>query len=372
MSERSELTAAWVKDGTGTAEPVTVETPVTEAAPAPAVEVPEAQPRDDMGRFLAGGTPAAPATEAATNGAAPVVQAAAAAPPPSGASATAVQEFIDAKLADGTAFQVPKGLTLPVKRGKEVEYEPLETVLSQRMMQRDYQIKTAEVAAGRRDFEAQQTSFRAQAARVEAREKFIAEKEAEMVAAQKDPDKWQAYQESLLQYQSNPRYRQMVDDALAMRETAAELNVYREQEKEAQVNQGVQHAVSWIEQMAPEFPGVNPERVRVVYAQALNNGQANLSPEHVREVFQREAQLVTEHQTPLLTQLAEMKAQLAALTAAKAAEAQNRQTSHALQRSKTPPLAVAGTPATGALAAPGKKFGPSDLQDRTSAWAKGG
>jgi hypothetical protein len=280
------------------------------------------------------------------------------------------QEFIEAQLADGTVFQVPKGLRLPLKRGAETVYEPVEEVQARGMFERDYRIKSGETAQQRRENEALRAQLEAEQARVQAREQWLAEQEAEMREAQKDPARWESYQQTLALYQTNPRFRQLMDDALAKRETDAVNEVYQRRDYESQVNEGVQLAADWIDQAAkePSFAGVSADRVRVRYAQALAAGQATLDPGEVRALFEDEARYLTTSQTPLQQELAALKAQVEALQAAKGAEQHNAATAHALQRAKAPPVATRGTAPAVATSLPQGRFGPRDLPERTQAW----
>lgn len=359
----TERVSNWVKDGSAAAAPETVETPAAVAE----------QPRDPAtGKFLAKdaeqGTAESSATPTPAAQASATPTPAAPAVPGPGASAAEVQEFIDAM--DGeTPFKIPARLRIPLKRGETVEYETIEDIRKRGMLELDYRHKTAELARQRRDDEARRTQFAANEARVKARETWLAEREAEMVEAQKDPEKWDAYLEVQRQYRDNPRFRQVMDDALAKRETDAENSVYREREYAAVVSEGVSAAAQWIEQLAPQFAGVNPERVRVIYAQALTAGQASLDPAEVRAIYEREARYLSESQTPLQTELATLKARLEAMEASTAAEKHNAGTAHALSRAKTPPVAATGRPPAPAGAPATGRFGPNELIERNQAWS---
>lgn len=352
QSVAKDLQATWIADGTKAAEPVTTETPAAEVTP---VE----QPRGPDGKFVAAGA------SSATPSPAPVPPAT-----PTPAPATAAQEFIEARLGDSGTFQIPKGVLLPVKRGETIEYEPVDTVLAERMMHRDYSIKTAETAQQRRSVEAMQAKLQADAARVEARDNWLAEREAEMREAQKDPAKWEAYQQMQALYQTNPQFRKTMDDALAKRETDAEIAVYRDREYQDQVREGTELAAGWITQVGAEFPQVNPDRVRQLYAQGLAAGQATLDPAHVRAIYQEEARYLTSSAGPLEKQLAALKAEIDALKSATTATTHNATTQHALERAKAPQVATTGAPPVPVQPGPPSRFGMNELVERNQAWAK--
>lgn len=378
--------AAWIKDGTPTSPPVTTETPAAPAAPA-APETVQVRHRDGtLGTKLPADalpegvrpafTPkpeggAAPTSATPTPGQAASATASPAAPAP-GASATEIADFIEAQLENGEPFKLPKGLRLPMKRNGQVEYDPLDRVMTERMLERDYRHKTADAARARRELEQQQTALRAAEAKLQAREQWLGEREAQMVEAQKDPEKWESYLEMQRRYREDPVFRKLMDDALRVRETDAELGVFRERDHAAVVADATAMAADWIAEIGqdPDFAGVDPERVRAVYAHALTTGQAQLSPDAVRGIYEQEAAYLSRSQSPLQRKLAELTAQVAELTAAKGAERHNAVTTHALTRAATPPVVTgAGRPPAGAPPAPPKRFGINELAERNQQWA---
>lgn len=349
LRDAAETVRSWVADGTPSTEPVTQETPVaTEPV------------RDASGKFTA--EPAAdPTTATPTPGSAASVAASAAAP---------ATEYIVGQMEDGTEFQIPKNVRIPLKRDKEITYEPLEDVRKDGMRLRDYQLKSNAVALQKQENEASRTKLEAEQARVAARETWLTEREVEMREAQKDPDKWAAYQDMQRLYAENPTFRKTMDDALDKRETEAELSVYRERDEAAQVTQGISLASTWIETVGAEFPSVNQDRVRQLYAQALSSGRAALDPNHVRAIYQDEARFVESAQTPLRSELQALKDQIAALEGKKQADTHNAGTQHALARAKVPPVATGGNPPAPVGAVQPGKFGPRELVERNAAWAR--
>lgn len=355
----TQIVDSWVKDGTPAAEPVTTETPTVPAA--------TEQPRDDQGRF-APKSDAAPAAVPAGANASPANAVAGEEQP----AAPTAQEFIDALLGDkDEAFKIPKGVRVPLKRGNEIEHVPLETLMTGGMMERDYRIKTAETARQRREYEQGQSQVAAERARLQAREAFVKEQEQLFADAQKDPEKWAAFQAHLDQLQSNPFYRKNFEDALAKRETDAELAVYREREEQELIHDGVSQAVEWIERMSkePDFQNVDAERVRVRYGELLSSGRARLDPSEVQQLFRQEADYLKSRVTPVQSELEALRAEIQALKSGKAAEAHNATTAHALARAKTPPVAQ-GQPPAPAGSRPKGQFGPRDLADRNAEWAR--
>lgn len=300
------------------------ETPAPGTEPAPEAAAPPAgQPRDEAGRFVA--------------------------PPPT----------IEAKLGDAVVPLRADAL-VPVKRGDAVEYQPLADVLAR---QADVETRLRETA-GRQRATAQAE------ARLRAREEALAAREAELKGAATDPAKFEAYTEHLRQYQENPAYRQMVDRALEADALKADLAARQAEEADTRIHEAVTTASQWIDAAVARHPGVNAERVRTLYGQALAANMARFDPADVERIVESEAQALTAGLTPLQTQLAEIKAELDRVKAEALAAKQNATTAHALGRAGTIPTAPAGRPP-----APGPRVletadGRRDLASLTEAWKK--
>ncbi len=359
----SDAVKNWIADGQQAAEPVTTETPAAaEVSVSTDTPVIAAEPVIDAtgrahgsdGTFVPKPSESAAATGLPAN---PTVQ--------------QVQDFIEAQHGDA-AFQIPKGVKIPLKRGETIEYKTIEELQREGMREADYRQKTMKHGEDRRALEAQQTAFRAQEAKVQAREAWLAEREAEMVEAQKDPKAWESYQQMRAMYQASPQFRKLMDDALAKRETDAENEVYRRAEDQRVIDRGKDMSLGWIDEIGKEsqFTAVNPERVRELYAQALVSGQAELSPDAIRRIYQQEASYLAQSAGPLQNELANLKAQVAALTARQAAEKHNATTQHAVARSKTPSLATTGNAPAPVAGGPVKPFGIRELPDRNAEWSR--
>ncbi len=335
----------WVKDGTEEAEPVTTETPAVE----PVADVVE------------------PVVE-------PVVEAATGDEPPGvvepAVVAEVVEKFIECKLGE-EVFQLPEGVRIPLKRGDETEYVPIEEVRKRGMLEQDYRAKTTELSNERRAFEASQATATTAQARLDAKEKYLTEQEAEIKAALSDPESAEQYQQHLEMLRSNPMYKKTWDDRWANREIVAERDALLETQDARVVQEASTTALGWIETLATEFDGVDPGRVASIYGQRLSAGQASLDISDVRSIYQTEADYLAGASKPLRDQIATLSAKFDALTASQTAEEQNETTRHAVTRAKTVPVATgAGAPAH-TPTTPGK-FGPNELAERNSTWAKAG
>lgn len=283
-----------------------------------------------------------------------------------------IKDALEAYL-DGKPYLVPKNLTFKLKSGTQVAEKSFEQLQREGMLYTDYQRKTAAVAQRERELGDRMTQAEAQLAAAKARETWLKEQEQQMLEAQRDPKKWESYQEYMRMYQADPRFRKVADDALKARELEAQNSVYQRQDTERAVSQHVEQARTWIAEIGKEFPGVDPDRVRTTYAQLLALEQVEFSPQAVRAVFQNEAQVVTAAMTPLQQEMAAIKAELEALKAGKAAEAHNAGTQHVLNRSKAPNVAPGGGgPPAPARAPERKPIAPTRQahEAAVSDWAK--
>ncbi len=336
---------SWIKDGAEDAEPVTTETPAVE----PVVEVVE------------------PVVE-------PVVEAAVG-DEPTGVVEPAVveevvQKFIEGKLGD-EAFQLPEGVRIPLKRGDETEYVSIEEVMKRGMLELDYRTKTTELSNERRAFETSQSNAVAERAKLEAKGKYLSEQEAEIKAALSDPESAAQYQQHLEMLRTNPMYKKTWDDRWANREIVAERDALLANDDARVVQEASTTALGWIKELASDFDGVDQGRVASIYGQRLSAGQASLDISDVRSIYQAEADYLAGASKPLHDKLATLSAKIDALTASQTAEEQNETTRHAVKRAKTVPVATgAGAPAKAPV--PPETFGPNELAEKNSAWAKAG
>lgn len=353
----NDIEQNWIADGTRTAEPVTVETP----APEPAAEppAPAAQPRDEAGRFA----PRQP------EAAAPTATEAAPAAPAAAGTAEQIADYIEAMLGE-EPYQLPKGVRLPLKRNGVVEHVPVDEALASAMRGRDYTTKMTELKALRGEFEQQQRALAAEQARLRAQAEWLAEQEQNYQNILRNPQAAAAYQEHLDQYQRNPLYRQNVDQALRARELEAQNQAYQQRDEVAAITRGVELANEWIGEVAERYPTVDPDRVRELYASLLSAGRAGLDVAEVERIFAAEADHFRRNITPLQDALANLRAQVEALTSQTAADAHNKQTAHAVARAGTPRVATGGAPPAPATRPKQERFGISQLAERNAEWSR--
>lgn len=361
----------WIQDGTADTTPVTTSTPATEAADT-SVDSTTQVARDEQGRFVSTSSSTASATDtvpvtAAPSGTAEVITpAAAASPPPISETPATVEEFLEVMRGD-KPYQIPKDLMLPWKRGNESGFSPITEVLKSPFFEKDYRAKTAVTAEEKRQNAIER-------ARNTAEKEAIAAEREQIRAAMLDPEKLNAYNEHFEQMQKNPVYRANVELALKQRVTEAELNVRLDEERESVNREAAQNLYTTIVETAKEYPGVDPDRVRQIYAKGLVSGDIKeITEESIHQVYRQEADYTKQVVGPLQGRLAELEAQIAKLTAPTAIAAHNATTDKKLAQLKAAPVIVAtgnGT-AVGTSNPPTqfKPFTDKEYPDKQREWA---
>jgi len=357
-----KTTDEWIKDGTVEAVPETVSTPAVETA---VVETPttDAPTRDELtGRFIAAGdTPAVAVIEV------PVIPSAVAAVAADAAEAQAVEEFLEARQGD-KPYQFPKNVSLPWKRGNETGFTPVEEILKGYMMEKDYRIKTQQTAEERRQVAVER-------ARVMAEKAAIDGEREQLRAAMIDPEKLEQYQQHYEQMRVNPVYKKFVEDALDKRVTQAELDVIRNEERDAGLQEAATNLTSFIRDTASQYNGVDPERVIATYRRGLISGEIpEITEQSVHQIFKAEAEYTGKILSPIQSEMAELKAQIATLSGAKAVEAHNAKTDTALAKNKAAPVlgALGNGTAVGTSNPPTqfKPFTSDTYSDKVREWSK--
>lgn len=356
--------SAWTAGGTAVADqpPAQPATPVADAPP-PAADTPPAQPAAD-----ATPSPAEQLVSSLVKGG--MTQEDAQKLFDSAKTPEPIKDALEAFL-DGKPYPVPKSLTFKLKSGTTERQATLEQLQREGMLATDYQRKTQELAQQRREHQRAVAEWTARDAALKEREKWFEEQRNDMLAAQKDPAKWAQFQEVLKLRQSNPAFNKLYEDAMKAREDGVVRETLTKAMQEQEVATGVEQAIDWIQQMATDFPGVNPERVRLVLSYAWQNGQLPFSQDAVRQAYEGEMEYLKSG--PLSSELAGLRKELDDLKAGKAAETHNATTAAALARSK----AVPTSPAGGGPAAPVKVLPPKPIppdrraQDEAiSEWSK--
>lgn len=340
----NDVVNAWVKDGTPASEPVTVETPATDPTPV---------------------TPAVPETPPSV---APVPTPEPVIPAPDTPAVTMAQ-FIEARRGD-EPFQLPEDVLVPLKRNGKIEYTPITQVMTEGMLERDYRLKTADLAAQRLTDEDAR-------AKIKSEQEWLEQERQRLEHAGQDQTAFDDFQEHLRMMRESPRYRQMYQDQRDKRQTDARLEVYEGNAQSEAVQRGVQTVRTMIEDTATRYPGINAERIRQQYGDYLKTAdpqQTSLTREaiqaHLDGLFQREAAYVAQVKEPMGAELAAIKQELAALTATM--QGTNKQTTHAVQRGKAPNTApVNGNPPGPTTRQPPTPFPIRDLAKRNAAWARG-
>lgn len=355
----------WIKDGSATTAPVTATTPELPTSEQPVAAV-ETAPIETSAAPQQPTVETAPATEIAA-GAEAAAQAAAAAGATPAEQQQAAQEFIEAQL-NGQPFQLPKGVMVPLKRGADVEWKPVEQVQREGMMERDYRIKTAELREQQRQFELQRKLHEA---RVAEQARVYQEQIERLNRANASPEEQLRMQTFAELAKSDPYFKQLLDDSVTGRVMQAERSVLAQ---EAEVESAMAEAAvlqQHITTLAEQYH-VDPSLVQKRYSEALLADRAELTPQSIEQIAREEAAYAERVRatavSPLQQQIEALHAQVQALTAAQAAAAHNASTQQAINRATTPvgaPLPSAGVPAPAPAAS---RISGSTLAERTRSW----
>ena len=302
----------------------------------------------------------------------------------------AKQSAIQAML-DGKPFDIDPRLQLPFRRGNETVYFPVSEAIRFHMNHKDYTSGKARLEQRESEFARQQREVDVQRRAFEARQQAFQEEQERFMKAYSgdDPEEADRYRRHL-ENMRDPEYRRMYEDSIAKRERDAademesELNRYDESQSVAQ------DVASFIRDFgARNFPGIEPEMVQQMYGEALSSGALKwpaaegralddalrtLVPQQVRTLFQQEAERRSRYTAPVMSELEQLRQEVAALKGGRTADDHNSRTRTAITRSRNPVGAPAngGTPpAPGGRTAP-KPFTSDQLDERKSAWARGG
>lgn len=395
--DNSEAHAAFLAAGPATAEPTT---PAAGAAPdtaAPTVAADAGAALQNTGEQ--GGNAAAPASGQPATAAQAQAAGQAAADQSRAQGGTAAQQeaarqrTITAML-NGKTHELDPNLLIPMQRGRETVHFPLSQVIRFSMNHRDYTAGRERNETRAQELARKERELEIQARRAQVREQQLNEEYERYRRAMEGDDP--AEQERMLRHRelmrTDPEYRKTYEDALAKREYDAQREVESELSQYEEAQSLAQDVSAFIDTFgARHFPDVDPEAVRQAYGEALQSGKLRwpdgdvspaerdeilrtLVPQQLRTLFEAEAQRITNARQPVLSELEQMRAELAELRAAQGASSHNSRTAAALARSRNRvavPAPGGSPPAAGAKPA-AKPFTSRELEDRKSEWIKQG
>jgi hypothetical protein len=283
-----------------------------------------------------------------------------------------VKDALEAFL-DGKPYPVPKNLMFKLQSGTTVREATLDQLRREGLLYTDYQQKTQALARERREHQQQVAQWTARDAALKEREKWFEEQRNEMIAAQKDPKKWEEYQEIQRLRTANPSFDKLFQDAMKAREDGAQRGVMEQALQNQQIEEGVDQARGWIRELASQYPGVDPERVRLLTAYAWTNQTLPYGPEAIKQIFEGEATYLKSAASPVETQVAELKATIDAMKAEQEAAKHNAGTARALERAKAPNTSPAGGGPAAPVRVTERKPIPPDrhaFEQAVSDWSK--
>lgn len=256
-------------------------------------------------------------------------------------------------------IKVPTGFEIPWKRGNEEGHASFDEVLKSPNFERDYQHKMQALARERREFEAQRAREQVE---IEARIDQAVENRRRLVEAEAQGGEVlerERLHQRLMATDTEYRKRWEESEEYRIRER---LHAHDSERVTATQNVSTAEAIrGYIAGEATKYPGVDPERVAMLYGQALQTGRFGdrMHADDVDAILREEASVVERGRGTVMTELEQLKAELAALKADKTAETHNAKVAAAVERTTRPP--VGQRPARGAVPgdAPFAKFDPA-------------
>lgn len=252
------------------------------------------------------------------------------------AEPTPTFETFEGRLGDET-IALRSDTMIPIIVDGQTQFVALSEVRQNGMRQADYTRKTQQLAEQRKQVEQSERELRiASAAYAKQQEMQKAEQE-KALRVNSDPDEYEKFLRHSERMQSDPEYRDMWQKAknAEMREIMETATAEVDQELMQQAI--VDDIANTAEQLAqmPEFAGIPARDAVAVYTTRLNAGQAELTEGALVRVFKDLAGQRTSILTPVQKEMAELKAQLAALTAQQEADKANAGTRARIPASQT-------------------------------------
>lgn len=301
------------------------------------------------------------------------------------ARAAAIQEFLEGQL-DGKPYQVPKGLQLPYKRGKDTVYRPVDEVL--RLHANYHDLQGVKARAAERERELGKVEYRLELERrqLETRRTAMEEEYQSLRKAFDDPEEGERLARHRELLATDPQYKKMYDDSLALRERDSVASFENDVAAREQAESLVTAVDQFVRDMGAEFPGIDPDEVVMMYGNALKSGDLKwpghddpafddtlrwLVPQQVRSMYQRAQEQTTRIVAPVQQELATLREELAALKQQRAAEDANDKTRRDIQRSRDGRFAApaAGAPPAPAGRKPREPYTSEKSEEARSDWA---
>lgn len=353
-------TEKWLQDGTSEKEPVTTSTPEQETVDSQqSAEITQQQEVEGQATEPTEGQPQSASGDEGSQGA-------------EQSDVSKETEEIVWKLEDGTELRVPSSAKMAVTRKGETEYLPASEVRKGGMLEKDYRIKTAELARLRGEADRERREFVANQRRLKARENALDILDKEIKGAQGDPEKLEKLLKRQEYLQNDPELAEQLKELDEGRNAKLELEIQQEQAALDAAQEAAKQAVGWVDELSRDerFAGIVDTRSVIdEYSRQLQEEKAQFSREAIEQLFIAKAEpiqrAVDARMGNVNSELEKMKKELDALR-------NNKQTEHALNRAGAPNIAPSrGKPPTPSSAPKGERFGIDKLQDKTADWAYG-
>lgn len=241
-----------------------------------------------------------------------------------GATAQQVAE-IEGRL-NGQPYKLPGNIEIPWKRGNEQGFATLDEVRKAHMFERDYRLRTSELAEQRRAFEQNKIEVEKARRQMDVERAFVEKEQARVLEAMTSPDP-AVRERHALHFQllrEDPAYAEAYQKALRADAHDAVQSFEAEMQETLTTQAILQDVQDTAKRLSEEFPGVDVQRALARYGQAVAEGKAPLKESALRAVFQDEHAYVQRSVTPLKSELDALKAEIAALKTGTKADQHNQ------------------------------------------------
>lgn len=245
---------------------------------------------------------------------------------------------------NGQPYKLPANLELPWKRGNETGFASIEQIRKEHMLERDYRMRTSELAEQRRGFEAEKLEIEKHRRQMEVERQFVERENQRLMEALTHPDPTvrEKHARHLDALQNDPAYREAYQKSLKADAYEAVQQFEQEHAQEQQVASILEDIQTTALRFAEEFPGVDLQRAVTRYGQAVAEGRAPLTEGALRAVFQDEHAYLQRSVTPFQSELDALKAEIAQLKSGTKATEHNQSVRTTIAK-QTTARAVAAT-----------------------------
>lgn len=278
-------------------------------------------------------------------------------------------------MVEGKPFQIPLNAQFPWKRGDETGFHSLEEIQKSPMFERDYRVKTQQLAEQRRQYEQRSAEVERREIELQARVEAATNARRRLIEAQAKGG---------AEYERELRHQELMETDADYRERFEQSEEFRinqrltqhdaERDRAVRTERTTERVRDYIREACAKAPGVDPAKIERLYGAALRSGHADLTADAVDALIAEEVHGINAITKPIKSEVEALQKQIAALQTQLQATEHNGRTAAAIDRAKgTQP----GRPANGAPPAPRgamKPFDPTkdDPDEYVKRWVREG